>query len=52
MKKEDILLIVLAAFIIGAILITIFFGGEGSRHGYGLKPAIFHNSYYWGKYPA
>jgi hypothetical protein len=38
MRKEDILLILLAVFILVAMLVTIFFGGEGSRHGYGVNP--------------
>lgn len=35
MNKEDLLLILLAVFLLIAILITIFFGGNQSRHGYG-----------------
>jgi hypothetical protein len=35
MKKDDILLILLALFLLTAVLMTIFFGGNRSRHGYG-----------------
>jgi hypothetical protein len=35
MNKNDILLILLALFLLTAVLVTIFFGGNRSRHGYG-----------------
>ncbi len=35
MKKDDILLILLALFLLTAVLVTIFLGGNKSRHGYG-----------------
>ena len=37
MDKEDLLLIFLVVFLLTAILVTIFFGGNQSRHGYGLN---------------
>lgn len=37
MNKQDILLLLLAALLICAAILTIFLGGKGdSRHGYGL----------------
>ena len=35
MKKEDLLLLLLAIFLILAAFLTIFFGKGKSRHGYG-----------------
>ena len=35
MNKDDILLILLALCLLAAVLATIFFGGNRSRHGYG-----------------
>jgi hypothetical protein len=43
MKKDDLILLFIALLLLGAMLITIFFGGEKSRHGVGAilneKPA-------------
>lgn len=43
MKKDDLILLFIALLLLGAMLITIFFGGEKSRHGVGVnlneKPA-------------
>lgn len=40
MNKDDILLLLLALFLLAAVLVTIFLGGNRSRHGYGfLSPA-------------
>ena len=38
MNKEDILLLLLALCLLAAVLITIFLGGNRSRHGYGFFP--------------
>ncbi len=35
MRKEEYLLILLGALLLLAMLLTLFFGGERSRHGYG-----------------
>ena len=37
MKKEDLLLLLLAIFLILAAFLTIFFGKGKSRHGYGAR---------------
>jgi hypothetical protein len=43
MKKDDLILLLIALLLLAGMLITIFFGGEQSRHGVGLfinkKPA-------------
>lgn len=39
MKKEDLVILILALLLIAGMLFTIFFGGEESRHGVG----SFHN---------
>ena len=38
MKKENLILLLLALLLLAAMLYTIFAGGERSRHGYGLQP--------------
>jgi len=35
MKKENLLLVLLALFLLAAMFYTLFAGGNSSRHGYG-----------------
>ena len=35
MKKDDLIIMLIAFLLLGGILLTIFFGGEKSRHGVG-----------------
>ena len=43
MKKDDLIILLIALLLLAGMFITIFFGGEQSRHGVGLfnkkKPA-------------
>ena len=52
MNKDDILLILLALCLLAAVLVTIFLGGNRSRHGYGFfspatrgpaEPIVWHS---------
>jgi len=36
MKKDDLILLLIALVLLAGMLITIFFGGERSRHGVGM----------------
>lgn len=36
MKKNDLIILLIALLLLAGMLITIFFGGERSRHGVGL----------------
>ena len=36
MKKDDLIIMLIALLLLGGILITIFFGAEKSRHGDGV----------------
>jgi len=36
MKKDDLIILFIALMLLAGMLITIFFGGERSRHGVGL----------------
>jgi len=38
MKKDDLIILLLAVLLLGGMLITIFWGGEKSRHGVGALP--------------
>jgi hypothetical protein len=38
MNKDDMLLLLLALLLLAAVLVTIFIGGNRSRHGYGFFP--------------
>jgi hypothetical protein len=40
MKKEDLVLLILALLLLAGMLFTIFFGGEESRHGVGFLQHI------------
>ena len=43
LKRDDLLLLLLALALVAAALLTILFGGNRSRHGYGAdvdRPAI------------
>lgn len=46
MKKEDLFILLLALFILCAMIITYFLGGEGSRHGVVLSPTTFAEKKY------
>lgn len=35
MSRDDLLLLLLALMLLAAMLLTLWQGGEGSRHGYG-----------------
>ncbi len=37
MSKDDILLLIIAATLLGAMILTIFFRGGESKHGVGLS---------------
>lgn len=45
MKKEDLWIIALVLALVAGILLTIFFGGNRSKHGYGayLNKSILKN---------
>lgn len=36
MKKDDLIILLIGLLLLAGMLITIFFGGEKSRHGVGL----------------
>jgi hypothetical protein len=36
MKKDDLIILIVGLLLLAGILITIFFGGERSRHGVGV----------------
>ena len=36
MKRDDLIILIVALLLLAGMLITIFFGGEKSRHGVGL----------------
>ena len=38
MKKDDLIILLIGLLLLGGMLITIFFGGEKSRHGVGVLP--------------
>jgi flagellar basal body-associated protein FliL len=40
MKKEDLIILILAILLLAGMVYTLFFGGEKSRHGVGsVRPA-------------
>ena len=36
MKKDDLIILIIGFLLLAGMLITIFFGGERSRHGVGM----------------
>ena len=36
MKKDDLILLIIGLLLLAGMIITIFFGGERSRHGVGM----------------
>ena len=36
MKKDDIIIVIIGLLLLGAMIYTIFFGGNKSRHGVGM----------------
>jgi len=39
MKKDDLIILLIGLLLLAAMLITLFHGGEKSRHGVGVIPA-------------
>jgi len=37
MKKDDLIILIIGFLLLAGMLITIFFGGERSRHGVGMR---------------
>ncbi|MBW2466660.1 MAG: hypothetical protein JRF02_05110 [Deltaproteobacteria bacterium] len=37
MKKDDLIIIIIGLLLLAGMLYTIFFGGEKSRHGVGIR---------------
>lgn len=37
MKKDDLIILLIAMLLLAGMLITLFFGGERSRHGVGVR---------------
>ena len=46
MKKDDLIILLIALLLLAGMLITIFYGGEKSRHGVG----ILFNEKTWGQF--
>jgi len=42
MKKDDLVILLIAIILLAGMMITIFFGGEKSRHGVGWLPDEKH----------
>lgn len=40
MKREDLIILILGLLLLAGMLITIFFGGEKSKHGVGSLPGV------------
>ncbi len=43
MKKEDLIILIIALLLLAGMLFTIFLGGEESRHGVGSLPTVGDN---------
>ena len=40
MKREDLIIVILGLLLLAGMLITIFLGGEKSKHGVGSLPGV------------
>lgn len=47
MKKEDLIILIIGLLLVAGMLITVFFGGDKSKHGVGSLDDILNVTYYY-----